>query len=211
MNNDNAVSATSWLPDDYYVQFALAAEQLRAPRAALCLVIYAESGHRHGAVFRDKRLVVDPKFPNKHKLYKVDPRDPTKGYPSAIGLNQITPVRAKAMGMSEAERLAMLDLTELEQLPLMVRAFKSTGFRGPYTSAGHLYLANFAPARLPQAGDPRHTVYSKDIDGDSYRWNAPLDLDGDGYIRVGELSAWLELRAREPEYAAHLFRLARVP
>lgn len=210
MNIKDACDLTSWLPDEYYAQFKACAAHLRAPTRAFCLVIYAESGHRHGAVFRDPRVVIDPKNPSKKKLYKTDPRNPNLGYPTAIGLNQITPVRAAAMGLTEEQRLAIRDLSELEQLPLVLKAFYSTGYRDEYTSAGHLYLANFAPAHLRWAADPRHAVYGKDVNVDAYRWNAPLDLDKDGFIRVGELSDWLELRAAEKEFEAHMLRLGSV-
>lgn len=221
MDTYSARTLTHWLDDAYYNELATSAARIRAPVVPLLLVVYAESGHRARAVFRDKRMVdvvdgngnpvLDPatKKPRR-KLKKTDPRDPSLGYPTAIGLNQITPVRAKAMGMSEEQRLAMVDMTEREQLPLLVRAFDSTGYREPYTSAGHLYLCNFAPAHLRHAYNPAHRIFAKDIDQDSYRWNAPLDLNKDGYITVGELSDWLEHRASEAEYCAHLARLENV-
>jgi len=115
------------------------------------------------------------------------------------------------MGMSEPHRLALLEMVEMAQLPLVVRAYLATGYLEPYRSAGHLYLATYAPALLPVAGDPFHRVYARDIVESAFRWSAPLDLDDPAaYIEVGELTEWLARRGNEPEYEAHKERLDSV-
>lgn len=204
---------TFWLPDAYYNALEMSAAMLKAPTLAFLLVIYAESGHHATAAFRDTRTtdVIDSNGQRTHKLWHPDPDNPALGYPSSIGLCQITPGRARAMGMSEPHRLALLEMVEMAQLPLVVRAYLATGYLEPYRSAGHLYLATYAPALLPVAGDPFHRVYARDIVESAFRWSAPLDLDDPAaYIEVGELTEWLARRGNEPEYEAHKERLDSV-
>jgi len=115
------------------------------------------------------------------------------GYPSAIGLNQITSVNASAMGITEAERLSLLDMTPAEQLPYVARSFLAArGFK-PFPEppdAVTLYQTNIAPASVgseivyvqkefpcPPAREAK-TAYCA---------NAGLDADKDGQITREDL------------------------
>lgn len=107
-------------------------------------------------------------------------------------------------------------LSAEEQVPyvaryyeLNVRAFLG-GDWSKLASATAIYLMNFLPKYTKEAGDPAF-VLTKPGDGTTwYRDNAYLDVDKDGVIRVGDLTAALEReRARQPAYWAEIAARAR--
>lgn len=189
MTPDRAHALTSWLPDRFFVELLGVASRLRVENPAdLLLALYSESNLKHGAAYRN-----------------------ANGYPTAVGLNQITRVRSDAMGLtqpkgSDAPRVALLDLSEIDQLPYVEKSFLSTGFHGPYTSAGHVYIANFAPYYLPQAHKPDQILYS---DPGIVHANGTINKNHDGVITVREVNEWLRDKDREgsERYQAALERL----
>lgn len=120
------------------------------------------------------------------------------GYPSAIGLNQITDASAKAMVISEDERLSLLTMTPAEQLPYVARSFLAARGNRPFPSppdAVTLYQTNIAPSTVgkdviftqkefpcPPAREAK-TYYCA---------NAGLDANKDGVIDRTDLAAKLE-------------------
>lgn len=126
------------------------------------------------------------------------------------GLNQLgLPMHAKAVGWSgtPAEYLA---LSAANQLPYVERYYRNVGRPSSYRDAGSLYLANFLPAFLDHAHDGDFILASRDDDRHGwYRDNASLDVDGDGAIRVNDLTPAIERakRARSGYWAEVVARL----
>lgn len=123
----------------------------------------------------------------------------SSGYPSAIGLNQITDVNAKAMKITEDERLSLLTMTPAEQLPFVTRSFLAARGYKPFETPPDdvtLYQTNIAPATVGS-----DTVYTKKIVGDcpppssakdAYCANIGLDKNGDGVIDRADLRIRLD-------------------
>lgn len=120
------------------------------------------------------------------------------GYPSAIGLNQITKVAADAMGITEAVRLSLLDMTPAEQLPYVTRSFLAARGNKPFPSppdAVTLYQTNIAPSTVG-----RDLVYPQKISpcppanatSDPYCANPGLDANKDGQITRSDLAFKLD-------------------
>jgi hypothetical protein len=120
------------------------------------------------------------------------------GYPSAIGLNQITDASAKAMVISEDERLSLLTMTPAEQLPYVARSFLAARGNNPFETppdAVTLYQTNIAPSTVgrdviftqkefpcPPAREAK-TYYCA---------NAGLDANKDGVIDRTDLAVKLD-------------------
>ena len=98
----------------------------------------------------------------------------------AVGLIQFLPASARSLGTTTAELARM---TALEQLDY-VRAWFARTDRKIETCTDH-YLAVFAPSFI---GRPDDAVIFESP-SDAYRKNAGLDLNRDGAITVGEVSA----------------------
>lgn len=120
------------------------------------------------------------------------------GYPDAIGLNQITHTSANAMGIDEAERLSLLDLTPEEQLPYVTRSFLADRNFKPFPTppdAVTLYQTNIAPSTVPN-----ETVFtqkefpcpSPQVAKTNYCANIGLDANKDGVITRSDLAVKLQ-------------------
>lgn len=170
----------TWHSSDYHALVA-AAGAIGARPLDLLLVLDAESG-------------LDPRA-----IARVN------GAPYALGLNQITPPNAKAMGLSDGAWEQIPSLSVQEQLPLVVRSFKAAVGARRFQDAGELYMANFAPGILLRKGAKSSVVlYDK---GPPYEANAPLDEEKKGFITVGDLRRRLLRNAQGARYKAHAARL----
>ena len=195
--------------DEYYRAANEVAESLGADVSDLILALYVESGVNQWAANRDQRKNADGSWVNP------DPENPTKGYPLAVGQNQIMWGRWQAMGYSnEADRRALLKLTPLQGLRYVRESFKSVPFPGPYVSATQFYLANFAPAYLTGKWVDAHRTPSFIVypeNSAAYRQNAGINQQsGDGGITIADLMGWLGKHAQSEGYRAHLARLRTV-
>ncbi len=150
-----------WTREDYLATVD-AAKQINARAADLLLVEWSES-----------RL------------------EPWAQYPGgvAVGLIQITAPAAKAMGISEPERLAIPTLTPAQQAPYIVRYFKSAAGARVFGDAGGLYQAIAAPGTLSKGSANSVICYA--AGSKAYAANPGLDANGDGEITVGDLRAHL--------------------
>ncbi len=105
---------------------------------------------------------------------------------NAIGLNQITPPNAAAMGITNAERMTLMDMTPAEQMPFVVRSFQAAmagkwkAGAWPRSDDVTLYQVNLAPATVP--GEVLYSSPSQ-----NYNANKGLDVDGDGRITRSDL------------------------
>lgn len=135
------------------------------------------------------------------------------GYPTANGLNQITKVNARAMKITEEERLSLLNMTAAEQMPYVVRSFLAARGGKPFPTAPDavtLYQTNIAPGTVPN-----DTVYRQKVSPcppaaeaqDAYCANAGLDLDKDGAITRTDLAIKLDQIAMRPGYQQALREL----
>jgi hypothetical protein len=173
-----------WTASDYQA-LALAAGQIGTRAANLLLVLWSESG-------------LDP-----HAAFRLP-----DGFPLAVGLNQITPPNARAMGITESERVGLLKLSPFDQLPYVARSIRSAAPRvTSYGDAGALYQCNFAPGTLRQGSADGVVMYQQGRDGDAYRLNSGLDVNHDGSITVGDLRAMLRKRAADGGFRKHLAAL----
>ncbi len=104
----------------------------------------------------------------------------------AVGLNQITPPNAAAMGISNEKRLALMDMTPAEQMPYVVRSFQAAmagkwkAGAWPKSDDVTLYQVNLAPGTVPN-----EVLYSEP--SQNYAANKGLDVDGDGRITRSDL------------------------
>jgi hypothetical protein len=122
------------------------------------------------------------------------------GYPGAVGLNQITPPAAKAMGISESERLSLLGMTVAQQMPYVVRYYKMFGNKTRGADAVTMYQLNIGPGTVPN-----EVIYSS---GPNYTENAAaLDFDHDGKITRTDLRRIIESRTSRPAFKKMLDRV----
>jgi hypothetical protein len=163
---------------------AAAAHRLGMHAADLLLVIFSESGGHPWAQW------------------------PAHGYPYAAGLNQITRVAAPAAGLTEAQRADLVHWTVAQQIPVVERMFRNSGWPYSYPNAGVIYAVNFAPGRLKSRGWANDTVLYDMSDGAAYTQNQALDVNGDGAITIQDLNDHLRTRAAQPDYQ-HALRALR--
>lgn len=141
-------------------------------------------------------------------------------YPSAVGLNQITTAAMGHMGITEAERLSLLDMTAAEQMPYVTRYFTTNNNRKgqPFKDvpdAVTLYQVNIAPGTVPIVGPPRdilyvqHEIPCKPVhqSKDAYCANVGLDADGDHQITRRDLAIILDGLSKTSGYKKALAEL----
>lgn len=120
------------------------------------------------------------------------------GYPTAIGLNQITKASSDAMGINEDERLSLLTMTPAEQLPYVARSFLAARGNRPFPSppdAVTLYQTNIAPATVGKDVVFTQKEFPCPPTREAktyYCANAGLDANKDGVIDRTDLAAKLE-------------------
>lgn len=176
-----------WTEADFKALAELAARRKMSP-ADLLLVMTSESGLKPYAANRN-----------------------AEGYPVAVGLIQFTSAANDAIGVTEGERVELVRSTVAEQLPLVDRMFGAIGWTKAgktYDSAGVVYEAIFAPARMTSRGTtPDVILYTEADDPAAYRGNPGFDREKKGYITVGDLIDHLRVVAEQPVYLAGLQRL----
>jgi hypothetical protein len=97
----------------------------------------------------------------------------------ATGLIQFMPSTAKGLGTSVE---ALAQMTAEDQLKFVFRYFEV--YKGRIKSLDDLYLAIFYPAAIGKPNNAQLFVKG----GETYRQNAGLDANKDGFIRVGEIT-----------------------
>lgn len=148
-------------------------------------------------------------------LYGESNMEPSAYYhtpsdPQAIGLNQITPVAAKAMGITPTEWMSLLAMTPVEQLPYVVRSLRAGVGARKLPTATEIYIANFAPGYIGCATDPSCVLYSKEKSPAAYEGNKGLDVDKKGTITVSDIQRYIARIRNTIGYKAHADALAKV-
>jgi hypothetical protein len=170
---------------------------------------YAGMGNRLGLAAPDLLLVLfaesalDPAMPSYAK--KDD------GTPMAVGINQITSTLNKALGLTEAQRLDMLNWSVSKQLPYVEKSLRlSAASRYDMPDAGGIYVANFAPARLHLGFDGNVLLYDQKLHPNQYAANAPADTEKKGWISLENLRQALRKNLGSSKFQAALARYRSV-
>lgn len=117
----------------------------------------------------------------------------------AAGLIQITPLAAKAMGMTEAERRALVSLSPAQQMPYVVRYFRAVAGNRSYADAGEVYQAVAAPGTFSRGSANDVVLYP--AGSSNAAANIGLDHNGDGAISMLDLRVHLAGLSAMPGYA----------
>lgn len=117
----------------------------------------------------------------------------------AAGLIQITPPAAKAMGMSEAERRALVSMSPAQQMPYVVRYFRAVAGNRSYADAGEVYQAVAAPGTFSRGSANDVVLYP--TGSQAAQGNIGLDHNGDGAISMLDLRVHLALLSASSGYA----------
>lgn len=182
-----AMGIDAWSDADL-LAFRAMAHRLGLNPADLLLVLYSESALKPSAAARN-----------------------ADGYPVAVGLNQITPVAATALGMTEDQRLDMVNWSVAGQLPFVERSLSLSGVtRYDLPDAGALYVGNFAPARLARGFGGLVVLYDSKKDPDAYASNKVLDREKKGWINAENMRQVLRTNAARPDFKAALERYQQV-
>lgn len=107
----------------------------------------------------------------------------------AVGLIQITPGAAKAMGMTEAERLALVTKSPAEQMPYVAKYFHAVAGDRSYADAGEVYQALAAPGTFSRGSANDVVLYP--AGSQAAAANIGLDRDGDGAVTMRDLRTHL--------------------
>ena len=144
---------------------------------------------------------------------QLSPKAQAPGKSGAVGLIQITNMCNKAMGMTEADRLAIKTMSVHDQLTSIVPKYFQTcvpwTIQGkPYKSATHVWLAIIAPGFAGSYNDPNQVIYKDDGNPQgAYRQNSGLDQDNKGTITVNDLTRALGRVVKGSLYQGALARL----
>lgn len=185
-----ATSAFDKWTDDDIRFYAGMSNRLGLAAPDLLLVLFAESG-------------LDPAMPSYAK--KAD------GTPMAVGINQITSTLNKALGLTEAQRLDMLNWAVAKQLPYVEKSLRvSAASRYDMPDAGGIYMANFAPARLHLGFDGNVLLYDQKLHPKQYAANAPADTEKKGWISLENMRQALRKNLGSSKFQAALARYRSV-
>lgn len=134
----------------------------------------------------------------------------------AVGLNQLTSAANSTAGITEAQRLAIPGLSVTEQLPIVDRFFSNLAWTKAgksYPNVCVLWEANFSPGFMTSRGtspDTKLYALSDKDGGKAYDANSKLDIEGKGWITVGDLCRRLGSVSKSEVYLAALSRLRDV-
>lgn len=157
----NDAASTVELPDEFFTELEAVCVALGCESADMLAVMMSESGVRPAA---------------QHHSTK------------ATGLIQLMPKTLQGLGWTAGPD-AFARLSAVEQLPY-VKAFYQPLVAHGLDSSGRLYQATFLPATLGHGSDPETVVCAKDGPfADAYTSNVGLDVNSDGAITVGDLTA----------------------
>lgn len=188
MDDNQAETLTPGWSDDDFVTVYNIANKIKANPADLLLILTSESG-------------LNPKAVNRRQ---------GDGYPIAVGLNQLTSAANGLVGITEDERIDLINQPVSRQLELVDKFFSGvqwTKLGKRYDNAGVLYEANFAPGRMISRGTSLDTVLYDTGDGVFYTQNKQLDKDNKGKITVQDLVNYLSTVSNKAIYSAALQRM----
>lgn len=204
MDAVRAHELTKWLEPAWFTDLVNVAKAVGMPPADLLLVFELESNIAPWAAHRDNRRDASG------RLVRPDPENPQLGYPTAVGLNQITAVQNPGLGITEYQRRMLLTLDAREQMPWVKRSLLLNSAGTP--SVVHAYVKNFTPAFLDKASDSGFVIAGKEGPRkEIYDANGVLDFNRDGRITPWDIQEVLRKEAENPRYQAALYRLRMVP
>lgn len=180
-----AAGIDHWTDQDL-LNFQAMAGRLGMRAADLLLVLYSESGLKPYAAAKN-----------------------ADGYPVAVGLNQLTSVVNSALGLTEDERIALLDKTVAEQLPYVEKSLRVFN-KYKLPDAGALYALNFAPARLAQGADGNVVLYDSQKDPAAYASNKGVDHGKKGFINIEDMRVALRRNRNAADFQKALARYKAV-
>jgi hypothetical protein len=127
----------------------------------------------------------------------------------ATGLIQFMPATLKGLGWTAGPD-AFRQVSAVDQLDYVERYYRPYAKYG-LGSAGRLYQATFLPATMPSGSDPGTVVCGKDGPyASAYAANTGLDMDRDGTISVGDLTARTAAKRKGARWDALMARLAAI-
>jgi hypothetical protein len=156
----------------------------------LMLVMDNESGLNSKAVNKQKNEITG--YDENGKLIKpkgtLDASDPfVRAKYRATGLIQFMPATAKSLGTSTQ---ALYNMTPVEQLDYVQKYFAPN--KGKLKNFQDLYLFAFYQAALGEKDDYRIGLEKGDAFAKKVATqNKGLDVDGDGYITVGDFKSFI--------------------
>lgn len=185
--DEQANKLTPYWTDEDFVKLYNNSKKVKQNPADSLLIIWSESGG-------------NPKAVNRR----------SDGYPIAVGLNQLTSAANSLVGITEDERIDLVNQPVSRQLDLVDKFFSGlqwTKQGKSYDNAGVIYEANFAPGRMNSRGTDLDTVLYDTSDGVFYTQNKQLDKDNKGKITVQDLVNYLRTVSDKPSYNAALQRM----
>lgn len=124
---------------------------------------------------------------------------------NASGLIQFMPDTLRGLGWTAGDAVFRA-MNATQQLPFVLQYFRP--YAGQLGGATAVYVATFLPADLPHAAEPDFVLCSRDVRRTwAYACNMGFDADGDGRIRVGELTQAIARQCTGPRWAAIAARL----
>jgi hypothetical protein len=182
-----AMGIDNWTDADL-LTFRAMSHRLGLNPADLLLVLYSESALKPSAAARG-----------------------SDGYPHAVGLNQITSILNGSLGITEEQRLDMLNWSVAEQLPYVERSLYISGAtKYDFPDAGALYVLNFSPARLARGYGGLVVLYDSKTDPGAYAANKNADREKKGWINTENMRQALRANAGRPDFQAALKRYQAV-
>jgi len=180
-----AAGIDQWTDQDL-LDFQAMANRLSLRPADLLLVLYSESALKPSSAARNK-----------------------DGYPIAVGLNQITAILNSSLGLTEDDRIALLDKTVSEQLPYVEKCLRMFN-KYKLPDAGALYTLNFAPARLARGTDGNVVLYDSKADPSAYQSNKNADIGKKGFINIEDMRIALRRNLHHTDFLKALARYKAV-
>lgn len=180
-----AAGIDQWSDQDL-LDFQAMANRLGIRPADLLLVLYSESALKPSSAARN-----------------------ADGYPVAVGLNQITAILNSSLGLTEDDRIALLDKTVGEQLPYVEKSLRMFN-KYKLPDAGALYTLNFAPARLARGTDGNVVLYDSKADPSAYQSNKNADIGKKGFINIEDMRIALRRNQHHTDFLKALARYQAV-
>ena len=110
-----------------------------------------------------------------------------------VGLIQFSKDSAAAVGTTQSALVKMTRAQQMKYVDKYFQYWKDAGYFPENPTAGQLYAVVFAPAYSGRGVD--EALYSKG--SAAYADNAPLDINNDGMITIGEMAARIEKKKKD--------------
>ena len=119
--------------------------------------------------------------------------NPAESNGTHVGLIQFSKDSAAAVGTTQSALVGMTRAQQMKYVEKYFQYWKDAGYFPDNPTAGQLYAVVFAPAYSGRGVD--EALYSKG--SAAYAHNAPLDVNNDGKITIGEMAGRIEKKKKE--------------